>query len=198
MIDKFSKFEIYEINGDTVSKQTFDAVTELQQEITSLKSQIAQRDELLLKANELMHKTSMVYSSSDAFELCKETKALLDGKYMAHILYCISCYENGHITITKPNRKLCFECEAYQLHQELAQTKAELEQQRFNNQHNLSIDQKVSDEIARLKAELEQARELLRLARIEMDSWRNLSECDTDSIFEWYKMHDRFLNQGRE
>jgi predicted RNase H-like nuclease (RuvC/YqgF family) len=33
--------------------------------------------------------------------------------------------------------------------------KAELEQQKFNNKHNLSIDQEVSDEIVRLKAELE-------------------------------------------
>lgn len=49
-----------------------------------------------------------------------------------------------------------------------------------------------------LKAELEKARELLRLARLEMDSWRNLSECDADSIFEWYRMHDEFLSKGKE
>lgn len=38
---------------------------------------------------------------------------------------------------------------------EIDQLKKELHQQRFNNAHNLSIDQKVSDEIANLKLENE-------------------------------------------
>ena len=39
------------------------------------------------------------------------------------------------------------------LYEKIEQLEKDLEQQRFNNKHNLSIDQKVSDEIARLKSE---------------------------------------------
>lgn len=38
-------------------------------------------------------------------------------------------------------------------HEERDKLKAELSQQRFNNKHNLSIDQKVTDEMERLRAE---------------------------------------------
>ncbi len=44
---------------------------------------------------------------------------------------------------------------------ELYLTKRELHQQRFNNKHNLSIDQKIADVIEDLRADLEQAAILL-------------------------------------
>jgi len=48
--------------------------------------------------------------------------------------------------------------------EEITKLEAELAQQRFNNEHNLSIDQKVSDEMVKLKAENEMMREYLSLA----------------------------------
>jgi uncharacterized protein Usg len=42
---------------------------------------------------------------------------------------------------------------------EVESLKNDLWQQRFNNKHNLSIDQKISDEIMRLKAENEELKE---------------------------------------
>ena len=52
--------------------------------------------------------------------------------------------------------------------------KAELEQQKFNNKHNLSIDQEVSDEIVRLKAEVEK--------------WKSIAQMQTD---KWLECKDR-------
>jgi hypothetical protein len=44
-----------------------------------------------------------------------------------------------------------------------------------------------------LQKELDEAMVLLRIAKIEMDSWRNLTELDADSIFEWYDGYKQFL-----
>jgi hypothetical protein len=76
--------------------------------------------------------------------------------------------------------------------------KTELDLLKSIRESQSSLISKIHEEKLLLKAELEKARELLRLARIEMDSWRNLSECDADSIFEWYKMHDEFLKREGE
>ena len=46
---------------------------------------------------------------------------------------------------------------------EIESLKAELEQQKLNNKHNLSIDQEVSDEIVRLKAELELSQKSVKI-----------------------------------
>jgi len=50
------------------------------------------------------------------------------------------------------------ETDIIQLEKEITSLKAELAQQRFNNENNLSIDQKVSDELTRLKEENEMMR----------------------------------------
>lgn len=49
-------------------------------------------------------------------------------------------------------------------HQVIEKMKSELHQQCFNNEHNLSIDQKVADEIKKLEEENEELREDLEWA----------------------------------
>ena len=50
------------------------------------------------------------------------------------------------------------------LEQEVAKLTKELEQQKFNNKHNLSIDQQVSDKIDRLRKENEKLKDLLKFS----------------------------------
>jgi len=48
-----------------------------------------------------------------------------------------------------------------------------LHQQRFNNHHNLSVDQKVSDQVAELEKESKKYREALEFYA-DKDNWRHL------------------------
>lgn len=84
---------------------------------------------------------------------------------------------NKDITYGKTNKSgdlvewtlvcICGECQSESFiwnerfyEKEIESLKRELEQQRFNNKHNLSIDQKVADKIESLKEMIREAREL--------------------------------------
>jgi hypothetical protein len=62
------------------------------------------------------------------------------------------------LTVMTLNEQKWVNYEAY------ARLEEELHQQRFNNKHNLSIDQKVSDKIAELEQELATTKEALNIA----------------------------------
>lgn len=67
---------------------------------------------------------------------------------------------------------------------ELEALKAELRQQQFNNKHNLSIGQKVSDEIETLKAELKLSKEIGRnLANANHDYSQRVAELEEVRAF---------------
>ena len=58
----------------------------------------------------------------------------------------------------RPETKEAWNHVTTEKNKEIAELKKELDQQKFNNKHNLSIDQSVSDKIKELKHELEEAR----------------------------------------
>ena len=63
----------------------------------------------------------------------------------------------------------------------------ELEQQRFNNKHNLSIDQKISDQVAELEKENKKYREALGF----IENWNEVDiapeelDCNECKYFDW-------------
>lgn len=65
---------------------------------------------------------------------------------------CTDCYNTGYV-FDNPEAQLLVKVydHMHSLTAENEKLKRELHQQRFNNENNLSIDQKVADEIAKLK-----------------------------------------------
>ena len=85
------------------------------------------------------------------------------------------------------------EYEVQSLTQQLSEAKKETEQQRFNNENNLSIDQKVSDEIDKLKKELEAEKDINAQAKtiIEFELKYPNTEINRREMEAFIKMGER-------
>lgn len=71
---------------------------------------------------------------------------------------------------------------------EIESLKVELEQQKFNNKHNLSIDQQISDELLRLREDNSKLRDsLIRMQQITPLDYATLEDFVLDLRFEMQK-----------